>query len=343
MKYKSTQPIWFLLFALILLSPACTDETPEQPETPPPPPPIEDTQYPSYKVPAFSPDSAYTHVLKQVAFGPRVPGTEAHAACRDWLVSKFESYGLEVIKQSWEATAYDGKKMPATNIIAQYNPSARRRIVLSAHWDSRAFADSPLSNERRDEAIDGADDGASGVGVLLELGRLLQENPMDNFGVDLVLFDVEDQGESGGDDPSTWGLGSQYWSNNLHAPNYNPIYGILLDMIGSHTPRFTKDRVSMTYAPQVMNKIWRLAHSMGHGNLFVDIPTGAIFDDHYFVNTIAEIPMIDIINKPAGSETGFGSYWHTHDDNIDIISPETLGIVGQVMAAVIYREASGTL
>ncbi|MBR9922028.1 MAG: M28 family peptidase [Bacteroidetes bacterium] len=332
----------FFLAAIMLMSISCGDDTQDNPDTPPTPP-EEPVVQKTYKVPAFNKDSAYAFVVKQIEFGPRVPGTEAHTQCRDWMVSKFKSYGLDVIEQSWTAEKYDGTKMPATNIIAQYNPNAKRRIVLSAHWDSRAVADSPLSTERQAEAIDGADDGASGVGVLIELARVLQANPIETFGVDIVLFDVEDQGQSGGSDPKTWGLGSQYWSNNLHKAGYSPLYGILLDMVGSDTPRFTKDQVSMTYAPQVMNKIWRLAGTMGHGNLFVNIPTGIIFDDHYFVNTIAEIPMIDIINKPAGSETGFGDYWHTHNDNIDIISKRTLGIVGQVMAAVVYREASGTL
>lgn len=341
MNFKQTPIIWILLLAIIFV-PACGDETPEDPITLPDPP-IEQPTLPNYKVPPFSADSAYAHVVKQIDFGPRVPGTEAHTQCRDWMVGLLKSYNMDVIEQSWDAEIYDGRIMPATNIIAQYNPNAAKRIILAAHWDSRDRADSPLSTERNAEAIDGADDGASGVAVLLELARLLNENPIKNFGVDIILFDVEDQGQSGGDDPSTWGLGSQYWSNNLHKANYSPSYGILLDMVGSKSPRFTKDRISMTYAPQVMNKIWRLANSMGHSDMFVDIPTGIIFDDHYFVNTIAEIPMIDVINKPAGSETGFGAYWHTHDDNIDIISATTLGIVGQVMAAVIYREASGTL
>ena len=297
----------------------------------------------TYQVPALSGDSAYAYVFKQVEFGPRVPGSAAHKACKEWMVGKFESFGMNVIQQDFTANIYTGEKLASTNIIAQFNPEAKKRVVLSAHWDSRHIADSPLSEERENEPILGADDGGSGVGVLIEIARQLQANPIDakDLGVDIVLFDAEDLGESGGSE-TTWCLGSQYWSRNLHASNYKPKYGILLDMVGSENPRFTKDQVSMTFAPQVMNKVWKLAQAMGYGNLFVNIESGPMVDDHYFVNTIARIPMIDIINKPAGSQTGFGHYWHTHEDDMDVISKRSLKVVGQVVLAVLYKEASGT-
>lgn len=302
-------------------------------------------------VPAFNRDSAYNYVAKQVAFGPRVTNSEAHAACRQWLVAQFKAFGATVIEQNFKATAYTGVKLNGTNIIAQYNPGNKNRIVLAAHWDSRPFADSPLSKERRDEPVLGADDGASGVGVLLEIARQLQANPVD-FGVDLVLFDAEDYGESKEEYANeeeqrrgllSWALGSQHWSRNLHVAGYSPKYGILLDMVGSKGARFTYEAYSMRFAPEVVNKVWALAANMGYSNYFIAEDGGGVTDDHYFVNTIAGIPMIDIINRPVQSETGFGHYWHTHNDNMDVIDRQTLHAVGQVLLAIIYREAAGTI
>ncbi|HHJ49688.1 MAG TPA: M28 family peptidase [Phaeodactylibacter sp.] len=326
----------FLLLGILmpLFWTACKEETP-------PPPPPEKPEQPAkpakqYAVPAFDRDSAYAFLAKQLEFGPRVPGTEAHAKTREWLVQKFRDYGFEVLEQKFDQKTFDGKTFEGVNIIARYAPAESRRIMMAAHWDSRPFADSPLSSSP-DQAVPGADDGASGVAVLLEIARQISQHPFDGLGVDLVLFDLEDYGESGGSETS-WGLGSQYYARNL--PPIAPQYGILLDMVGAAHPRFTKEQVSMTYAPQVMNKVWRLAQSMGHKEMFVNVPTGPLVDDHYFVNTIAGIPMIDIINRPVGTKTGFVKHWHTPQDDLSAIDKNTLGAVGQVLTAVIYREAS---
>lgn len=292
-------------------------------------------------VPKFERDSAYLFVERQLAFGPRVPNTEAHRECKEWLVEKFNSYGAKVIEQDFQAEAYTGERLNATNIIAQFNPEATKRIVLAAHWDSRPFADSPINEERKDEPILGADDGGSGVAVLLEVARQLQAHPID-IGVDIVLFDAEDYGESGGERAETYALGSQYWSRNLHVSGkQRPRYGILLDMVGARGARFPREYYSMQFAPQLVRKVWTLAQNMGYGNYFVNDTGGGITDDHYFVNTIAKIPMIDIINRQPGTQTGFGEHWHTHDDDMDIIDPRTLRAVGQVVLAVVYREANG--
>ncbi len=324
----------FFFLSLLLVPTACQDDPPK----PPPLPPKSVKPAKQYPVPAFNKDSAYAFVAKQLAFGPRVPSTPAHQAARQWFVEKFQSYGFEVLEQSFEQRTFDGKTHKGVNIIARYKPSETRRILLAAHWDSRPFSDSPLSSDP-DKPVPGADDGASGVAVLLEVARQIAAHPFDGFGVDLVLFDLEDYGESGGAEDS-WGLGAQHYARHLTTPV--PQYGILLDMVGSKKARFTKEQVSMTYAPQLMNKVWRLAQSMGYGHLFVNIPTGPLVDDHYFVNTIAGLPMIDIINRPPGSRTGFVPHWHTPEDDLKVIDKNTLGAVGQVMLAVIYREASQT-
>jgi len=316
--------------AVILLSACKSDKTADKVPA--------DAPAAEVSAPRFDRDSAYAFVEKQVAFGPRVPNTAAHTACKNWYVERLRAYGAEVIEQTFQPKAYTGEVLQATNIIARYNPAAPQRIVLAAHWDSRPFADSPINTERTKDPVMGADDGASGVGVLLEVARQLQAQPIQNIGIDLVLFDAEDYGNMGGNDDKSWGLGSQHWSRNLHVPANQFKYGILLDMVGAKGARFAREQVSMRYAPQVMDKVWKLAQDLGYGNYFVDEDGGAVTDDHYFVNTIAGIPMIDIINRPTTTETGFGAYWHTHDDDMDIIDARTLRAVGQVLLELIYKE-----
>ena len=291
-------------------------------------------------VPSFNRDSAYSFVERQVAFGPRVPNSAEHRACRDWLADQLRSFGAEVKIQDFEANAYTGERLQGSNIIGQFNPTAGKRIILGAHWDSRPFADSPLSAERKDEPILGADDGASGVGVLLEVARQLKESPI-QMGVDIVFFDAEDYGETEANNPESWALGAQHWANNTGYRDSPPQYGILLDMVGSKGARFAREQYSVYFAGSIVDKVWALAQNMGYGNYFVNADGGGITDDHYFVNTVAKIPMIDIINRPIETQTGFGAYWHTHDDNMDIIDKRTLKAVGQVVLAVLYRENAG--
>ncbi len=295
----------------------------------------------SLAVPSFDRDSAYHYVEKQLAFGPRVPNSEAHQAAKEWLVEQFRRFGAEVIEQDFQAETYYGATLKATNIIAQFNPQAGKRILLGAHWDTRYIADSPLSVEGKEDPVPGADDGASGVAVLLEVARQLHANPPD-IGVDMVLFDAEDQGESGADNEESWGLGSQYWARNLHRGGYNPKYGILLDMVGAKDARFLQEAYSKYFAPALVEKVWKLAQDMGYGNYFVSSNGGAVTDDHYFVNTIAGIKMINIINQAGSSKGNFGAHWHTQQDDLDIIDPRTLKAAGQVVLAILYRENNRT-
>jgi len=294
------------------------------------------------KVPRFDRDSALRFVADQVALGPRVPGTKAHQAGQAYLVSKLKAFGAQVMEQRFSATTYDGKTHVGFNLIGRFRPEAKRRLLLAAHWDSRPFADSPVFGGDSRQPVLGADDGASGVGVLLEVARQLQLQPVD-MGVDIVFFDLEDYGDDGGAS-ETWCLGSQYFSRNLpYSGEDRPEYGILLDMVGASGARFGREAFSMQFAGQVMDKVWHLAQAMGYGNHFLDDSVGATTDDHYFVNTIAQIPMIDIINRPLDSQTGFVPHWHTDADTLDKIDRNTLRTVGQVLLAVIYREYIGTL
>ncbi len=310
--------------------------------------PVEDTTKTAtpVKVPVFSKDSAFAFVAKQVEFGPRVPGSEGHKAARQWMVSKLKSYGAKVTEQSFKAKTETIGEVRAANIIAAFNPTYARRVVLAAHWDTRFAADE--DNERPDKPIDGADDGASGVGVLLEIARLLNENPI-SIGVDIILFDAEDQGSSDGD-IETWCLGSQYWSKNLHVQGYRAEFGILLDMVGAKGAVFQKEDVTGVFLQPKVNrihhlydKVWTLAKGMGKSAYFLDVKSRPITDDHYFVNLHTEIPMIDIIHKPLKSNKGFGIHWHTHDDNINVIDANVLGAVGQVVTAYLYNSSAAAL
>lgn len=295
------------------------------------------------KVPRFERDSAFKFVSQQLAFGPRIPNSEAHLACQSYLASSLKKFGAEVTEQKFISKSFDGKSLNGNNIIGRFNTSAQRRILLGAHWDSRPFTDSPVTVGDKNQPVPGADDGASGVGVLLEIARQLQINPVD-FGVDIVFFDLEDYGDSNGGASETWCLGSQYFSKNLiYLANEKPEYGILLDMVGASGARFAKEEISVQYAGNVVDKVWNLAQAMGYGNYFVNDRVGAITDDHYFVNSIAQIPMIDIINRPVDTQTGFVAHWHTPEDTLDKIDRNTLRAVGQLILAIIYREYGGTL
>lgn len=299
-------------------------------------------------IPSFNADSAYAFVEKQVSFGPRVVNTEAHVNCGDWMVNKFKSFGARVIEQEAQLEAYNGDILNARNIIASFAPEKKRRVLLCAHWDSRHVADYDPDPSKQKNPILGADDGGSGVAVLLEIARQLQQTPMDYMGVDIILFDAEDYGQpaDGGGFPEvrdSWCLGSQYWGKNLHQAGYKANFGILLDMVGSKGARFTKDGTSRAFAQNVIDKVWREAQKSGFSSYFISENTNELIDDHLYVNKLTGIPTIDIINRPVQSTTGFGSYWHTHDDNMDVIDTATLNAVGQTVLNVIYKEAVGKL
>lgn len=295
-------------------------------------------------VPTFNTDSAYHFVERQVSFGPRVPGTMAHNEAANYFIKKFESYGAKVQVQSFDATMFDNRKVTLKNIIASFNPEKKKRVLLAAHWDSRPYADK--DSVRQFEPIAGANDGASGVGVLLEIARAIGNNTPPDVGVDLMLFDGEDWGNDtayqdevpvrdGWD--TWWCLGSQYWSKNKHEKGYSAYYGILLDMVGAKNSKFAMEGTSLTFAPGIVDKVWNRAQKLGYGNYFIKQKKSGITDDHYFVNQYAKIPMIDIVHYDP--QVGyFGDYHHTHRDNMDIISKETLGAVGATVLNVLYYE-----
>lgn len=282
----------------------------------------------------FSADSAFAYIADQVAFGPRVPGTEAHTACAGWLEKTMRSFGHDVIVQKAMLTTYNGKKFEAKNIITTINPEAKNRVLLLAHWDSRPVADHDPNPEKRNTPILGADDGASGVGVLMEIARKLSTQPV-NYGVDIIFFDLEDYGVTEKED--SWCLGSQYWSKKPHIPNYKADFGILLDMVGSHNATFYWEAYSKTYAPELLMKIWQTASVLGYGHYFKQADGGGITDDHVPVIENLRIPVVNIVNYNPKNPKGFGHYWHTHEDNLNVIDRSTLKAVGNTVMTVLYE------
>ena len=290
-------------------------------------------------IPDFNADSAYNYVKKQLDFGPRVPGSVAHKQCAEWFVDFFSDKADTVYVQDFRTRLYDGRGIDGKNIIAAFNPEAKKRILLAAHWDSRPFADHDPDKNNWNTPIDGANDGASGVGVLMEIARILNDNPV-NIGVDIILFDLEDYGAPyflnlmTNDD---WALGSQYWAKNPHIYNYRAYFGILLDMVGAPNAKFPKEYYSQQFAPALSNDVWKVARELGYDEYFTNELGHPINDDHIYVNAIARIPMIDIIHLENNSESSFYPYWHTVKDNIEQIDPKTLGMVGDVVVNVLYR------
>jgi len=294
------------------------------------------------KVPEFNADSAYNFIKKQLDFGPRVPMTAAHNECALWLESTLKRFTPEVKVQGFKSRIYDGRVLDGKNIIASFNPQAKNRVFLSSHWDSRPFADHDPDEANKNKAIDGANDGASGTGVLIEIARQLSHQSP-NIGIDIILFDMEDFGppedKQTNQGADTWGLGSQYWAKNPHTFGYVARYGILLDMVGAPNARFPMEAFSMYYAPDVVKKVWDIAKSLGYNDYFVFENGGYITDDHYFINQLAQIPTIDIIHLDANSANGtFYDHWHTLKDDLTQIDPATLKVVGQTVLTVIYRE-----
>jgi hypothetical protein len=281
--------------------------------------------------PAFNADSAYYYVQKQVDFGPRVTNSAEAKKCGDWLVSELKKYADNVIEQKTSITNFDDRKLNVRNIIAEFNPKATRRILLCSHWDSRPYADK--DNVDPDKPILGANDGASGVGVLLEIAKMLHAKPV-NYGIDILLFDAEDLGKN--EYHNSYCLGSQYWSKNPHHPGYKADFGILLDMVGAANATFAWEENSTEYAKPYLEKVWSTAQNLGYSRNFIYVQNGGIEDDHYYVIKNAGIPTIDIIHYDANTSSTFPEHHHTHRDNMSVIDRSTLKAVGQTLAEVIY-------
>jgi len=289
------------------------------------------------KVPDFNADTAYKYVEQQVSYGPRVPGTKAQQACAAWMEAELKKACDTVYRQSTTVKGGDGKTLPCINLIGCIHPKAEKRILLLTHWDSRPWAD--MDTKDKDKPILAADDAGSGVAVLIELADALKANKLpDTLGIDILLTDVEDYGKD------NWGensycLGTQYWAHNPHVQGYTATFGILLDMVGARNAQFPMEGFSTQYANNVQQQIWQAASTAGYSSYFPFVQGATIIDDHIFVNRIAHIPTVDIINLSTNNQSAFAAHWHTHQDNMDIIDKNTLKAVGQTLLQVIYENA----
>lgn len=291
--------------------------------------------------PDFNADSAYIYLQEQCDFGPRTMNSTAHDKCEKWIIQKFEQYGCKVTTQKATLNGYDGTPLRSNNIMASYNPKATTRIMFCAHWDCRPWADNDPDSTNWHKPIVAANDAASGVGVMIELARILKGSGLE-LGVDFICFDAEDYGTPQwfeGEDPGdTWALGAQYFANNL-PEGYAPRYGILLDMVGGVGAKFYREGMSMQYAPAIVKKVWNAARQVGYGSYFPKDDGGMITDDHIPVNQTANIPCIDVIPYyPDCAQSSFGPTWHTIADNMDNIDKNTLKAVGQTMVQVLFTE-----
>ena len=292
----------------------------------------------------FSADSAYTYIAQQVAFGARVPGSLAHEQCGDWLVRQLARHGAQVKNQYGVMTNYAGKSQDIRNIVAFFEGDTQTAILLCAHWDCRPWSDEEELYENRFIPVIGANDGASGVGVILEIVRQLDIlKAQGEFvpSVQVVFFDCEDMGTpshyTGAQRDNTWCLGSQLWAKLLTQNSEFKIqYGILLDMVGDPSATFPREYFSVKYAANYVEQVWRTANRLGYGRYFVQQSTYyPITDDHQYVNMIAGIPCLDIIDYKANTETGFAPWWHTQQDDMRNINKQTLQAVGETVLTVI--------
>ena len=292
--------------------------------------------------PAFNSDSAYVYIERQMAFGPRVPNSEAHTQCAVWLIEQLRAFGAEVELQKGFMPDYRGNNQQIYNIIGHFyteETKDRPRILLGAHYDTRPWCDEEEDYNDRFYNVPGANDGASGVGVLLEVARQLGLRMADSTfttPVDIIFFDCEDMGTprvyTGLEREDTWCLGSQLWATH-YMQKMNPKYrfGIILDMIGAPDATFPREMYSTQYAANYQQQIWHSAEQLGYGAMFNNQQSYPITDDHYYINYIAGIPCVDVIHYDIRNATGFPWWWHTRNDDMSNISKATLQAVGEVV------------
>jgi hypothetical protein len=273
--------------------------------------------------PSFQADSAFSLLAQQVAFGPRIPGAPGHERQLAWMEAYLKPRADTLIVQHFPWTTTKGETLQLTNFFVRFRPELKDRILLVTHWDTRPKANESRDSLDREKPVPGANDAASGTAVMMQLADLLKEKAPP-IGVDLLFVDGEDYGP--GDEDMY--LGALYFAAHL-PPGYSPLYGILLDMIGDKDPRYPVEANSQRLAPEVVQRVWGVARELGYGDVFVDTPGYEITDDHIPLNK-AGIRTIDIIDFDY-------PYWHTPQDVTENTSPKGLGIVGEVMAELIFR------
>lgn len=283
------------------------------------------------KIPAFNGDGAFSHLVAQCDFGPRNPGSAGHKKALQYFLDVLTPLADTVFTQPYtEIMPRTKQKVGMNNVIARFNREAKKQIMISAHWDTRPWGDRGASSMGKDQPILGANDGASGVAVLLELARILKNNPS-AIGVNLVLFDAEDYGTSG--DSWSYCKGSQYFARHLPIPI--PAYAINLDMVGDANLEIYIERISYRQNPGLVLDLWGKAEELKL-SAFKKLAVHSIFDDHVPLYEIAGIPAVDIIDFDYPDKKT--NYHHTHNDIVENCSPESLWQVGTLMTHHIYNQ-----
>jgi glutaminyl-peptide cyclotransferase len=288
---------------------------------------------------AFDGEQAIGYVRAQLDFGPRVPGTEGHRRAGDWIVAQMRQRADTVIEQRWTHVTQRGDSLPLRNILARFRPAVSERVLYVAHWDTRPIAERDRNLGARQQPIPGANDGASGVALLVALADVLQKTPP-TVGVDLLFVDGEDYGSF--EDPQLRDvlIGSQYFADHLPSPDYRPLFGVVWDMIGDRDLDIYQEQTSVSAAPEVVARVWQTARDLGYGKYFLSEVTTAITDDHLplIKKGLRVIDVIDLNYGPTAQANGAlagDTYHHTLQDTIDKVSARSLQIVGDVATALV--------
>ncbi|MGQ0766501.1 MAG: M28 family peptidase [Gemmatimonadota bacterium] len=270
---------------------------------------------------------ALDYIRQQLAFGPRVPGTEGHRRTGDWIAASMRERGAEVTEQRFSHVTASGDTLPMRNVFARYRPELTERILYVTHWDTRPISDYDEDPEKRNQPVPGANDGASGTAMLIALGDLLHLYPP-QVGVDFLFTDGEDYGQFGPPEIDVL-IGAKHFAANLPSPGYRPLFGVLWDMIGDRDLRIEKETHSLRKAPDVVDRVWRKAAELGYARYFDPTEYGEITDDHLPLQAVG-IPIINVIDLRYPAH-------HTTEDTIDKVSSVSLKIVGDVAWALLQR------
>jgi len=275
--------------------------------------------------PAFDGARALEYVEAQLAFGPRVPNTEGHRRAGDWIEAQLRARADTVEVQEFQHVTADGDTLRLRNFVGKFLPDARDRVLYVAHWDTRPHADQSANLGQQRLPVPGANDGASGVALLLAVADALRETPP-AYGIDLVLVDGEDFGDFSADGRPDVLLGSRHYASTLDADRL-PLFAVVWDMIGDRDLQIYREGYSLAEAPEIVDRVWRTADELGHGRIFLANPVRSVVDDHIPLQErgVRAIDVIDFDYPP----------WHTTDDTLDKVSAESLQVVGEVALALI--------
>jgi len=273
----------------------------------------------------FNGRTALTYVEKQMSFGPRIPNKPGHQLEADWLLAELRARADTVIVQEITHRLRNGEVLHLRNLFARFRPEATERVLFLAHWDTRPMADKSANLAQQRMPVPGANDGASGVAVLLGVADALKARPPAN-GVDLLFVDGEDYGDFS--DTSDVLIGSRWFAAH-QPPGYQPLFAVLFDMVGDKDLQIYQEGQSLAFAPEVVQRVWRVAAERGHDRQFIPSVRHTLTDDHVSLQK-AGIHAIDVVDFDY-------PYWHTTEDTIDKVSAESLQIVGDVAVSLVRQ------